>query len=388
MAWIEKRSGNYRVMWREPDGSKRSRTFPTRADARAAKAEIETAIARGTYVEQDRLKEPFIEYLQAVYAGDLTIREVTRAKYETVVRLHLGPAVGSTSVGDLTPPQMRRVFAKLHDEAGPWTTWEAFKITRRAVRQALQEGLLTRDPLAGVKVTAPRRKGIRILTPAEVETIADWIELRYQALVLLSAYGGLSIGELGALKRDDLNHDCTLIRVDEAVSTPNGQPEIGPPKAESRARVVTVPRWVAKILAEHLLRYPGEFVFTTPSGGIVTHLNIRRAWRAACDAAFGAGFEARFHDLRHTAVALLIQEGAHPKLIQARMGHSSITMTMDTYGHLFPTADAELAASLEKFSPAENSEKVVNLRGPHERDHHRRRGAAAPVLGPDPEVGR
>jgi integrase len=357
MAWIEKRGKKTLVVWREPDGTKKARAVADRREGRTVKAEVEAELLRGSYVTKDRRDEPFIEYLQAVYAGDLSIRAVTRTKYEGVIRLHLAPRLGRVPVGELEPGRMRRLFAELHTEAGEWNAWEAFKITRRACRQAVAEGLLHRDPLAGVRVPAPRRKGVRVLTPQEVASVAEEAAPWLQAAIYVSAYGGLSIGELGGLQRADLDGD--RLRVERAVSTPKGRPEIGPPKADSRRRVVTLPEWVATILREHILAFPGEYVFQTPAGAMLTHSNVQRFWKAACAA---AGVQARFHDLRHTAVALLIEQGAHPKLIQSRMGHSSITMTMDTYGHLFPTADAELAASLEKFSPGENTEnKVVEL---------------------------
>lgn len=357
MAWIEKRGKRHRVMWREPDGTKKSKTFPTRIEARQHKAKVESELLDSTYVAQDRREQPFIAYLRDVYAGDLTIRDVTRAKYEGVIRLHLAPRLGRVAVGDLDPSRMRRLFQEIRNTGGEWNTWEAFKITRRAVRQALQEGLLTRDPLAGVRVAAPRRKGVRVLTPSEVASVAQEAAPWLQAAIYVSAYGGLSIGELGGLKISDLKEN--RLRIERAVSTPNGRPEVGPPKADSRARVVTLPSWVSTLVREHALAFPGEYLFMAPGDRILAHSNIQRHWRAATAA---AGIQVRFHDLRHTAVAILIEDGAHPKLIQARMGHSSITMTMDTYGHLFPTADAELAAGLEKFAPTDD-EKVVNLHG-------------------------
>lgn len=357
MAWIERRGKKLMVGWREEDGRVRRQTVIDRTHARTVKAEREAELLRGSYVTRDRREEPFISYLEAVYAGDLSIREVTRVKYEGVIRLHLAPRLGRVAVGELEPGRMRKLFAEISREAGPWNAWEAFKVTRRATRQAIAEGLLHRDPLSGTKVPPPRRKGVRILTPQEVEAVAGAIVPHYRVMVLLSAYGGLPIGELGALRRDDIDGD--RVRVDEALSTPNGKVEVGPPKADSRVRVVTLPSWLAQELREHVLRYPGTpFVFSTLSGAPVTHLNIRRAWQTACRE---AGVQARFHDLRHTAVSILIEQGAHPKLIQSRMGHSSITMTMDTYGHLFPTADAELAAGLEKFAPTEER-KVVSIR--------------------------
>jgi integrase len=83
-------------------------------------------------------------------------------------------------------------------------------------------------------------------------------------------------------------------------------------------------------------------------------------WRRAVKAS-GITPPPRFHDLRHTSVAILIEQGAHPKLIQSRVGHGSITMTMDTYGHLFPTADEVLAQGLEEYKPTEGGGEVVSL---------------------------
>jgi len=354
VAWIEKRRTGHLVQWREPDGTKRSEMRPDRRSARELKAEVEGRLLRGDYVSKDDRDQPFIAYLAGVYEADLTIRSVTRRKYDGVIQTHLAPLFGTTAVGALTPNKVRRVFATLSSTTSAWTTFEAYKVTRRAVRQALSEGLLQRDPMTGVKIEAPRRKPVRILTADEVGTLADAVQPRFRCMVLLAAWGGLRIGEIGALEPADLDGD--VVTISKAVSTPKGDPEIGPPKSSASRRRVTLPGWVAHEVRQHLLEHGG---FTLENGDRVHHNNFSGHWRRACKS---AGIEARFHDLRHTAVALLIQQGAHPKLIQSRMGHSSITMTMDVYGGLFPTADADLAASLEQFAPSTEERKVVPLR--------------------------
>ena len=125
-----------------------------------------------------------------------------------------------------------------------------------------------------------------------------------------------------------------------------------PPPTEDRLRHThrsrSRPRW-RPCSADHLDRFvragPDALVFTNGAGQPLSHSSFqthhfRRAQLAA-------GVSCRFHDLRHTSVALAIAEGAHPKAIQVRMGHSSITVTLDRYGHLFPELDEAIATAFD-----------------------------------------
>jgi integrase len=114
-------------------------------------------------------------------------------------------------------------------------------------------------------------------------------------------------------------------------------------------RTVVIPGFLREQLAEHLATHVGiaedALVFTSPSGEPLRRGNFsRRVWKPALET---ASLDLRPHDLRHTCAALLIAEGAHPKAVQAQLGHSSIQVTMDRYGHLFPSAAEELAGRLD-----------------------------------------
>jgi integrase len=130
---------------------------------------------------------------------------------------------------------------------------------------------------------------------------------------------------------------------------------------------VGLPRFVAEELAAHLAG-PGDpeaFVFTAPQGGPLRLPAFRaRVWRPAVIAAGLDGL--RIHDLRHTAVALWIAVGANPKEVSARAGHSSVSFTLDRYGHLYPEADTALRDRLDTLygssRPAPEG-NVVRLRG-------------------------
>jgi hypothetical protein len=114
---------------------------------------------------------------------------------------------------------------------------------------------------------------------------------------------------------------------------------------------VVIPGFLREMLAAHLARNvardPDSLVFTNAEGGPLRNSNFRsRVWRPALAAA-GLPEDLRIHDLRHTCAALLIAQGAHPKAIQAQLGHSSIQVTLDRYGHLFPDDMDGLATQLD-----------------------------------------
>lgn len=358
MAWLERRGKKWLVVWRE-EGVKHSEIRDTRDEARVLKADIEKRQLQGNWAAAEDRKQPFGVYALNQVQSDVRIRRVTKQGYVRAIRLHLEPRLGKVLMGDIQPARVRAALAAIYEETSPWTTDLCHKLLSRVFRQAMTDGILTRDPLAGYRAPRVTRRPIQILTDHEVNAIANAVQPRFRAMVLLSAWGGFRIGELGSLCRSDIDFSRNTISIHRAVSVSIGKIEIGPPKTESSRRTVSMPSWVMTELKQHLLEFPGEYVFSLPRGGIVTHQTLHDHWVAGWRTLNAEEPYSRFHDLRHTAVSILIRQGAHPKLIQSRMGHSSITQTLDTYGHLFPTADADLAAGLEQFKPQEG--KVIEL---------------------------
>ena len=123
----------------------------------------------------------------------------------------------------------------------------------------------------------------------------------------------------------------------------------GPPKTRAGRRTVGLPRAVVDELAPHLaLAEPDAFVFTAPQGGPLRIVAFRaRVWRPPTRKADLGGL--RIHDLRYTAVALWIAVGANPKEVAARAGHTSVSFTLDRYGHLNPEADTALRDRLDSL---------------------------------------
>ena len=157
----------------------------------------------------------------------------------------------------------------------------------------------------------------------------------YGAFIRCLAYTGLRWGEVTALRVRDVDLSRRRLDVRRAFSDINGRLVEGAPK-NHQARTVPLPLWLATQLKELIDgRGPDDLVFTTPAGYVLRMSNFRRhVWNPAVTAAGLAGLTS--HGLRHTAASLYIAAGTPPKVVQRILGHGSIAITLDLYGHLYP----------------------------------------------------
>jgi integrase len=246
----------------------------------------------------------------------------------------------------------------------------------------VKDGIVKVNPCADVDLPEPTHEEMVFLTHEEVRAVADAIDPWWRTLVLTAAYTGLRAGELGGLRRKYLDPLRGTLRVEETLKhvgreqaegdpTAIGDRVFGPPKSERSRRTVTLPKFLREMLKEHLAdpspggNGPDDLVFVGVMGGPVRQeLFYRRHFKPAVKAALPPEkHRLRFHDLRHTCVAFLIDAKRHPKEIQEQLGHSSIEVTMDRYGHLMPRAAEELAAALDAgYRSADGDGNVTQLR--------------------------
>jgi integrase len=232
----------------------------------------------------------------------------------------------------------------------------ARSVLARTFRLAMSEGLLERNPLTSVPTPRHDSKSeIRPLEMDEVEALASSIRPRYRAAILVMAFAGLRVGEVGALTINDVNLLRRELRVRSGVARAGGLIIVSETKTAAGRRTVPMPRFLAEEVDLHLGSFglaPDGRLFHTPGTNQHTEeyallhaSSLHKPFKAARRR---AGLpEVTPHTLRHTYAAFLIREGAHPKVIQSLMGHTSIKVTLDLYGHLFPGMGEELAARLE-----------------------------------------
>lgn len=198
--------------------------------------------------------------------------------------------------------------------------------------------------------------------------VAEAIDPQYKTLIYTAAYTGMRAGELGGLQRRDVDVLRGVIHVRRALKDVNGHLALGPTKTHA-TRTIALPTFLRNMLAEHLTAPaadagPEPPVFTMKGGGQLRHGQVygRYFKRAVAAALPPRLYGLRFHDLRHTCAALSIASGAHPKLISARLGHSTITITLDRYGHLFPSVEEALSDALDAAFAADVDGTVTSLR--------------------------
>lgn len=364
------KASRWRVRYRTPEGGSRCQTFPRRVDAEAFVTEVEHAKRRGGYVDPALGKRRFGDYADEWLATKAGVGARTLINVEGRIKNHARPYFGKMQIASVRPMHARSFVADLVARGLAPSTVKAITLTTGQVfAQAVRDGIVARSPFVDLELPPERhREEMHFLDAGQVNALAAAIDDRYRVAVYVAAYGGLRAGELWALRLDRVNVLARTLDVVESLAEIRGQVVVGPTKTGKR-RSITVPRFLAEMIGEHIGRYPSTdgFLFSAAEGGPVRHRNfMRRHYRPAVDAA-GLPAGLRFHDLRHTAAALLIANGRHIEEVKAYLGHSSIRVTSDRYGHLFPQARAELADGLDATYRAAAAERPVSF-SCHEAD--------------------
>lgn len=339
-------NGRWQVRYR--DGTKhRAKNFDRKVDAATFEREILARLAMGDYIPAERSKLTLAAWSEQWLLSAHDLRPGTVDAYRAALA-HILPALGHLQLARITPEDIDAYMAdKLTQGLAPSTVHRHYRTLRRMLKVAVQRDRLRRSPMDGGRVKAPRipTGEIRFLTAAQVEALAATAGLeRWRTLVLVAGYGGLRWGELAGLRARRVDLTGRRVQVVEQLDLTGRR--VSEPKTAAGRRWVTLPASVVDELADHIDGKGGDdLVWTAPAGGPLVHRNFMRRWHPACIKLSLGGCTP--HDLRHTAVALAIAEGAHPKAIQERMGHSSITVTLDRYGHLFEGMDATIAGKLD-----------------------------------------
>jgi integrase len=352
MAHVERRGqGRWRARYRGPDGRERSKTFDRRSDADRWLASIEVSRARGEWVDPTLGRRTFASWAEEWSQSIVDLRPSTLNRDLGVVRVHLLPRFGSVPLARLTHSMVRGFVADMLATGAhsPATVRKVGQILSKIMRGAVEAGLIARSPCEGLRLPAEPRREMRFLTADQVATLAEAAAPEATTLIYTAAYAGLRWGELAGLRVARVNLLRRTIVVVEQLNELAGKLSWGPPKTAAGRRAVSIPGALAQMLEVQLTRpevIRSGLVFPTPLGEAMRRSNFaRRVWAPAVGRVGLDGL--RFHDLRHTAVALAISQGAHPKALQERMGHSSVTVTLDRYGHLYQGLDGQIADALD-----------------------------------------
>lgn len=352
MAYIQKRAGKYRARYTDPVGKVRSRTFARRADADLFLRQLDADRLRGQWVDPADGDTAFATWAQEFLRLSRRLARSTQDTYARDLEQYIVPRFGAYRLGRMPAEEIENW---LNDEIASGIAASSvhrhYRTLRRALQVAVEKQKIISNPCERVDPPRVPHREMVFLDWDEAYHLADAHSERYRAMILLAVDSGMRWSELIGLRVGKLDLGNRKVRVTEQlVQHQDRSFERTPPKTAAGVRSITFSSFTADALRDHLLAFDrcakDDLVFVNSAGNPIMASSFRtHHLRPAQDR---AGVRCRFHDLRHTSVALAIAAGAHPKAIQVRMGHASINVTLDRYGHLFPELDEAIADSFTR----------------------------------------
>jgi integrase len=289
-----------------------------------------------------------------------TVRPSTFEVHRHMIEPHIVPALGRLKLKDLNPTHVRGFYReKLDSGLSAATVRKMHSVLRKALKQAVLDGLIPRNVCEAVKPPKVERKEIRPLDQEQTKAVLEAASgERLEALYVLAIHTGMREGELLGLKWEDVDLERRVLRLRRGLVREGGKVMLGDLKTPKSRRGVRLTRAAAEALRDHLqqqleemeqmgsLYQPGGLVFATKSGTLINPSNLRN--RSFKPLLKRAGIQdICFHDLRHTCATLLLSQGTHPKLVQELLGHATIAITLDTYSHFLPSMGDQTVRAME-----------------------------------------
>ena len=299
-------------------------------------------------------------------------RGTTPAGYETSLRIHLLPALGEKRLDEIRRSDVKTlVFALAKKELSPSTILNVRACLSGILSSAIEDEIITSNPAArlGKYIKRNQKPEVDVLTKEETAKLLEAVRTHrphYYPLFLCALRTGMRIGELLGLEWGDIDFNSLFIKVQRA----QVRGVIGPPK-NGRSRRVDMSRQLAEVLSGHRtqlrrealregrLEIP-ERVFLTERGASIDLDHFRRRLFHPCLEKAGLR-RIRIHDLRHTYASLLIAQKESLAYIRDQLGHGSIKITVDTYGHLVPGSNRAAVDQLDDVQPFRNQSATSNL---------------------------
>jgi integrase len=356
---IERKTGarKFQAYFSLGDGKRISKCFYTRKEAREWLGKMRRKKEDGINLEMRNvsLEEFLVHWLENIAKPSL--RVPSYECYARMVKLHITPRLGKAKFGDLKPQHLQSLYGTLQDK--PSAVSVIHGVMHQVLSWAIRLGLVSRNVADIARPPRYRPKSMKVLSESEVERLlvsAREADDPFYPLWLLAVTTGMRRGEIAGLHWEDVDFARGTISVRHTLQTTDSGLVLQEPKTAKGKRLVAISSLVAQTLREHYQReeqkrkiYPDslalKLVFTNPRGellhpGTIDYLFRRALARASLP-------RVRFHDLRHTSATLLLKHGIHPKIVQERLGHANISMTLDTYSHVVPGLQEEAALKIE-----------------------------------------
>ena len=341
--------------------------FSTRKECLAAMNKVLVAVSEHNY--QAPSKATVLEYLTKEWLPAIaaTIRPSTFTSYTQHVECHICPHIGSVKLQQLSGSQVNALYALLAERGGKKggplsarTIHHVHTCLHKACKDAVRWGLITKNPLEAAD--PPRVKGggakeMKTWTKEQLRAfLASVTNDRLSPLWHTMAMTGMRRGEALGLRWIDIDLENARLSVRRSLVPTNREVIVSEPKTAKGRRVIALDAATVEVLKAQAARQLEEqhqwgdawvdtgLVFTKENGEALDPETITRWFRVAVKNAMLP--EIRLHDLRHTHATLALQAGIHPKVVSERLGHATVSITLDTYSHAIPAMQEEAAAMI------------------------------------------
>ncbi len=362
------RTGKRKQQWVSVKGTKK--------DAEKRLSELFHQLDTGTFMRPTKttLAEYLERWLKDYAWPNLAPR--TAEGYETIVRQHLIPKLGNLSLTQLRPEHLQKYYSEMLsigrcDRPGglsAQTVRHHHTALHKALQTAVEWGLLNRNVADAIKPPRTQRPEMKTWDEDDITRFLEAAkETPYHCLFYLALFTGMRRSELLGLKWSDVD----LILGEASVTRSlhhlrDGSIVFRSPKTAKGRRTVALPPSATLLLKEHrerqkleqamlgVLSGDDDLVFSHLDGKPLRPNTITRAWTILADR---AGVKViRLHDARHTHASLMLKQGIHPKIVQERLGHATIAVTLDTYSHVAPGLQEAAAKRFDEVFTARYNE--------------------------------
>jgi integrase len=342
------------------DGKKIRKVFARESEARSWRADALSAIAKGGLraPTPTTVGQAWEGWYGGAKAGTIRNRSGDPFKpsalrsYKGAMENRVLPELGSVRLADVARPDLQDLADRLLADGLSASTVQVTLLPLRAILgRAVDRGELAVNPCAGLKLPAVRGRRERYASPEEAEALVAAAPEADRAIWATAMYAGLRLGELRALRVDDVDLAAGVIRVERGWDPVEGEIEL---KSHAGRRRVPIAAALRDYLSEHVAltgRRGAELIFgRTPTAPFFANRLQERA-----DAAWRAAELDRLtpHEGRHTFASLMIAAGVNAKALSTFMGHAKIGITLDRYGHLMPGSEEEAAGLLDTYLAAQ-----------------------------------
>jgi site-specific recombinase XerD len=340
--------GTFKARIRDRSGKQVTKTFKFKADALAWERKQLQDRESSTGGQRAHSKDTVAQWANNWLALSRHLAPGTIDTYQRDLDRYILPRIGDYRMNDVTSDDIDLMLTQLLEKGlAPSSVHRHYRTVRTMFQIAVKRGKLPANPADVVNPPRIPQREMRFLTVDQLELLADTISDRFRSWVLVAGYGGLRWAESMAVRPQDVTGNT--IDVNAQLQMEGGEWRRLPLKTKASRRKVQLPPSVGAELEYHIDRYAADTVFVNQHGNPIKRDSFTgNVFKPALVKA-GLDRQLRIHDLRHSAVAIAIEADGHPKVIQRRMGHASIAVTLDTYGHLMPEMDSSLALDIDNL---------------------------------------